>query len=150
MGRYKELAYTIAENLAKLDMALNDGKPAENVYPIRLDAVEPDAPVYWAYVEFYDRMLNGSLDEFLEPKAVEAYQPEGVHPIESAIESFEDILLNFGDEENDAWNLFTYTESCAAVDAGIALEHLGIPKSRWYDVQRPLIDKIQHLKTRYA
>lgn len=41
MGRYKELAYTIAENLAKLDMALNDGEPAENIYPICHDAVEP-------------------------------------------------------------------------------------------------------------
>lgn len=145
MGRYKELAYTIAENLAKLDMALNDGKPAENVYPIRLDAVEPDAPVYWAYVEFYDRMLNGSLDEFLEPKAVEAYQPEGVHPIESTIESFEDILRNFGDEENDAWNLFTYNQLHAAITVSDVFKYLGMQESRWYNIQRS-INKIQRLQ----
>lgn len=145
MGRYKELAYTIAENLAKLDMALNDGEPAENIYPICHDAVEPDAPVYWTYVEFYDRMLNGSLDEFLKPEAVEAYQPEGVHPFESTIESLEDILRNFGDEENGDWDLFTRDQLHAAITASDVFKYLGMQESRWYSIQR-LIGKIQRLQ----
>ena len=149
MGRYKELAITIAESLAKLDMTLNDSEPAENIYPIRRDAVKLNAPVFWTYLEFYDHMLNGSLDEFLEPEWLEAYQPDGLHPLNSALASAEDILRNFGDEGNRDWNLFTETQMREVIKLNDAFMHAGMPEPRRYNSLAKPIGRIKRLQAKY-